>query len=116
VDEAVRLAVAALGIGAALASAPGPVQAVIVSEASRGGLPRGFAAMAGASATFALLLTLVALGVAVAPPTGAALGVLRICGGVVLLWLARDGLHSGLAVQQAAPHRRCRRFGGERSP
>src|SRR5688500_18974225 len=105
-DEAIRSAVAALGIGAALASAPGPVQAVIVSEASRGGLPRGFAAMAGASATFASLLTLVALGVAVAPPAGAGLGLLRVCGGLVLLWLARDGLHSGLVAPEAAPHRR----------
>lgn len=54
--EGVSPVLTGLGIGVALASAPGPVQAVLLAEAQRGGISRGFRAMAGAILTFGLLL------------------------------------------------------------
>ena len=68
--------VAGLGVGVALASAPGPVQAVLMAEAIRGGVARGFRALAGANLTFGFLLMCLALGVSVATPSGSALRVL----------------------------------------
>ena len=41
----------ALGIGLALAGAPGPVQAILLTESVRGGFGRGLRAMLGAAAT-----------------------------------------------------------------
>jgi threonine/homoserine/homoserine lactone efflux protein len=87
-------AVAAFGIGLALASAPGPVQAVLMTEAVRGGPGRGFRAMAGANLTFGTLLVGLALGLSLAPPSGPALRILKVAGGALLLWLAVDGLRS----------------------
>ena len=55
--------VGSLGIGLALAGAPGPVQAILLSESVRGGLGRGLRALLGAFATWATLLITVALGV-----------------------------------------------------
>jgi threonine/homoserine/homoserine lactone efflux protein len=85
---------AGLGLGLALASAPGPVQAVLMAEAVRGGLVRGFRAMAGASVTFGLLLVGLALGLSVVPPSGTALRILKVTGGALLIWLAVDGFRS----------------------
>lgn len=85
------LAATAFAMGAALASAPGQVQAVIVNEAARGGVRRGLRAMIGASATFAVLLAALALGVSISPPRGPLQHLLRVAGGVVLVWLAWDG-------------------------
>ena len=85
---------AGLGVGLALASAPGPVQAVLMTEAVRGGLVRGFRAMAGANLTFGLLLVGLALGLSVAPPGGAALRILKLAGGVLLVLLAVDGFRT----------------------
>ena len=87
-------ALTALGIGLALASAPGPVQAVLLTEAVRGGAGRGFRALAGVHLTFGLLLMSLALGLSVASPSGVALRILKFAGGVLLLWLAVDGLRS----------------------
>jgi threonine/homoserine/homoserine lactone efflux protein len=89
------------GVGTALASAPGPVQAVLLAEAVRGGLPRGFRAMAGANLTFGLLLVGLALGLSLAPPRGPAIQVLRLLGGALLLWLSVDGFRSAGAVEAA---------------
>src|SRR5207247_2290645 len=98
-------AAAGLGVGLALASAPGPVQAVLMAESVRGGVIRGFKAMAGASFTFGLLLVGLALGVSVAPPSGLALRILRAAGGALLGWLAiGDGtvvLLGGIGVRRA---------------
>lgn len=88
------LAGTAFGVGVALASAPGAVQAVLISEAARGGFRRGLRALGGASATFAFLLVLLTAGVAVHPPSGTALSALQIAGGGLLLWLAWDALRS----------------------
>jgi len=96
-------AAAGLGVGLALASAPGPVQAVLMAESVRGGVARGFKAMAGASFTFGLLLVGLALGLSVAPPSGLALRILKMAGGALLVWLAVDGFRSGHQVVAAAP-------------
>jgi len=97
---------AGLGVGLALASAPGPVQAVLMAEAVRGGLVRGFRAMAGANLTFGFLLVGLALGLSVAPPSGLGLRILKVTGGTLLLWLAVDGLRSRHEVTAASPERR----------
>jgi threonine/homoserine/homoserine lactone efflux protein len=90
----VAIALAGLGLGIALGGAPGPVQAVLLTEAVRGGLGRGFRAQAGANLTFGLMLIALALGVSLVPPRGAILRLLEIAGGAFLLWLAWDGFRS----------------------
>jgi threonine/homoserine/homoserine lactone efflux protein len=85
---------AGLGIGLALASAPGPVQAVVLGEAVNGGLARGLRAVVGASASFGLLLLLLALGVSFAAPGDAVLRALQVLGGGFLIWLAVDAVRS----------------------
>src|SRR5215472_2400246 len=85
---------AALGVGAALASAPGPVQAVLLAESVHGGVARGLRALAGASLTFGLLLVGGALGLSAAAPRGVALGALQVIGGAFLLWLSVDGFRA----------------------
>ena len=96
---------AALGIGIALASAPGPVQAVLLAEAVRGGVPRGLRALAGSSFTFGSLLLVLALGLSVARPSGAVLRVLEVAGGALLLWLAVDAFRSGYNVEGVSAQR-----------
>lgn len=91
---AVSPALAALGIGVALAGAPGPVQAVLLAESTRGGVPRGLRALVGVHGTFGLLMVSLALGLSVATPTGLVLRGLKVAGGALLIWLAIDGLHS----------------------
>lgn len=93
-NEPLSLALGALGMGVALASAPGPVQAVVVTEAAQGGVRRGLLALLGASATFTALLATVAVGVSVSPPTGLTLQMLKIVGGCVLLGMAWEGWHA----------------------
>jgi threonine/homoserine/homoserine lactone efflux protein len=84
------LLLSAFALGLVLASSPGPVQAVLLAEAARGGRRRGFAAMLGANATFAALLVALAGGLAVVAPTGAAARFIRLGGGIFLLLLAVD--------------------------
>jgi threonine/homoserine/homoserine lactone efflux protein len=95
----------AFGLGIGLASAPGPVQAVLVAESVRGGVARGVRALAGVHLTFVVLLVALALGVAVAPPSGLLLRVLEVAGGVFLVGLALDGLRSRHRAR-VAPDRR----------
>jgi threonine/homoserine/homoserine lactone efflux protein len=83
--------VGSLGIGLALAGAPGPVQAVLLSESVRGGLARGLRALLGAFSVWATLLTAVALGVSLAAPEGMTFRLLQLFGGGLLIWLAIDG-------------------------
>jgi threonine/homoserine/homoserine lactone efflux protein len=92
--EVVPHLIGGLGLGLALAGAPGPVQAILMTESVRGGLGRGFRAMAGANLTFGLLLVGLALGISVAPPSGPALRVLKVAGGALLVWLAIDGFRT----------------------
>jgi threonine/homoserine/homoserine lactone efflux protein len=104
--DSVSPAAAGLGLGIALASAPGPVQAVLLSESIRGGVARGFRAMAGASVTFGVLLVALALGVSVAAPSGALLRILEIAGGALLVVLAVDGFKARPRLEQANGERR----------
>ena len=99
---------AGFGIGLALGGAPGPVQAVLLSE-SLHGLGRGFQALAGANLTFGFLLLASAAGLSQLVPAGPQLRVLALAGGAVLLWLAIDGLRTaarpigGTAVGSTVP-------------
>lgn len=97
---------AGLGLGIALASAPGPVQAVLMAEAVRGGIARGLRALAGANLTFGSLLVLLALGLSLAPPSGVTLRVLNVVGGALLLWLAIEGFRSAGRPPAATSERR----------
>lgn len=98
--------VAGFSLGIALAGAPGPVQAVLLAESLRGGVARGFRAMAGASLTFATLLFSLALGISVATPSPIVLRILQIAGGLFLVWLAIDGFRSGHRVDDTSAPRR----------
>jgi threonine/homoserine/homoserine lactone efflux protein len=82
---------AGLGVGVALASTPGPVQAVLLTESVHGGITRGLRALAGAGLTFGLLLICGALGLSAAAPRGTVLAVLQVIGGGFLVWLSADG-------------------------
>jgi threonine/homoserine/homoserine lactone efflux protein len=99
-------ALAGLGLGIALASAPGPVQAVLLGEAIRGGLGRGFRAMAGANVTFGLLMVALALGVSLAPPSEPVLRILEVAGGALLLWLALEGFRATRDLDPTSLERR----------
>jgi threonine/homoserine/homoserine lactone efflux protein len=99
-------AVAGLGLGVALASTPGPVQAVLLAESVRGGIGRGLRALLGAHVTTGTLLVCVALGIAFVPPSGPAVRVLKVAGGSFLLWLAIEGFRSAGKSEQASTERR----------
>lgn len=86
---------AAFGLGIGLASAPGPVQAVLLAESVRDGMAHGVRALAGAHLTFVVLLVGLTLGLSVAAPSGLPLRILEVAGGVFLVGLALDGLLSG---------------------
>jgi threonine/homoserine/homoserine lactone efflux protein len=94
VTESWSAILAGLGLGIALAGAPGPVQAILMAESLRGGVGRGFRAMAGATLTFGALLLALALGVSIAVPSEPLLRVLKIIGGVFIIFLGVDGFRS----------------------
>ena len=89
--EILTTAAAAVGMGLALAGAPGPVQAVILSETARGGPGRGLRVTAGAALTFGTILVALALGLASVAIGGALLRIMQVLGGCLLIWLASDG-------------------------
>ena len=78
------------GLGIALGVSPGPVQLLLLTEAARSGIGRGFRAMLGANGTFLVLLLLLAAGVSAISPGGTAIRVLEVAGGAFLLWIAID--------------------------
>jgi homoserine/homoserine lactone efflux protein len=104
--DALSPVLAGLSLGVALAGAPGPVQAVLLAEAIRGGVARGLRALAGANVTFALLLVALAFGLSVAAPSGITVRVLKVVGGAFLLWLALEGFRSAGELDLASDHRR----------
>jgi len=104
--EIVSPAVAGLGLGLALASTPGPVQAVLLAESVRGGIVRGFQALVGAHLTTGSLLVCVALGISFVPPSGPAVRVLKVVGGAFLLWLALEGFRSAGRPEEASSEHR----------
>ncbi len=81
---------AAFGLGVALGASPGPVQLLLFSEASRGGIGRGLKAMAGANGTFGLMLLLLAAGLSSLAPGETFLRVVEVIGGAFLVFLAVD--------------------------
>lgn len=83
-----------LGLGIALAGAPGPVQAILLAEALRGGVRRGFQAMAGANLTLGALLVALALGISIAQPGEQVLRGLKIVGGAFIIFLGIDGFRA----------------------
>jgi threonine/homoserine/homoserine lactone efflux protein len=90
---------AAFGLGVALGASPGPVQLLLFSEASRGGVGRGLRAMIGANGTFGAMLVLLAGGLAALEPSAAFLRVMRIVGGAFLVFLAVDALRESRRPQ-----------------
>jgi threonine/homoserine/homoserine lactone efflux protein len=94
------------GLGLALASAPGPVQAVLLTEAVRGGAGRGFQAMAGSCTTFGAQLLALALGVSAIAPRGPALRTLEVIGGGFLVWMAVDAFRARASGDGEGPARR----------
>ena len=82
-----------LGLGIALAGAPGPVQAILLAEALRS-VRRGLAAMAGANLTLGVLLVALALGVSIASPGELLLRGLKLVGGAFIIFLGIDGFRS----------------------
>lgn len=84
--------IAAFGLGIALGASPGPVQLLLFSEASRSGVGRGLRAMAGANATFGVMLLLLAAGLSALEPGPTFLRIVKIAGGAFLVFLAVDAL------------------------
>lgn len=82
----------AFGLGIALGTSPGPVQLLLFSEASRGGIGRGLRAMAGANTTFGTMLLLLAAGLSSLGPGPGFLKIVQVVGGVFLILLAVDAL------------------------
>jgi threonine/homoserine/homoserine lactone efflux protein len=88
----VSIPVSAFALGIALGTSPGPVQLLLFSEASRGGVGRGLRAMAGANATFGLMLLLLAAGLSSLEPGETFLRVVQVVGGAFLVFLAVDAI------------------------
>jgi threonine/homoserine/homoserine lactone efflux protein len=86
------IALAAFGLGVALGSSPGPVQLLLFSEASRGGVRRGLLTMAGANGTFGLMMLLLAAGLSSLEPGEWFLRVVQVVGGAFLVFLAIDAI------------------------
>ncbi|HEX5950173.1 MAG TPA: LysE family transporter [Actinomycetota bacterium] len=89
----------AFGLGIALGTSPGPVQLLLFSEASRGGIGRGLRAMAGANATFGAMLLLLAAGLSSLEPGPGFLRVVKVVGGAFLVFLAVDALRENRRPQ-----------------
>src|SRR5438067_5178599 len=100
-DPVAEPLLAGFGIGIALGGAPGPVQAVLLAESTHGPA-RGFRAMAGANLTFGLLLVFAAAGFSQIALGTTWLRLLDLAGGVMLLWLAFDGIRGSLSSRQGA--------------
>lgn len=97
----VSVPLAAFGVGIALGTSPGPVQLLLFSEASRGGVGRGLRVMAGANATFGLMLLALAAGLSQLAPGERFLRAVQVVGGAFLLFLAVDALR-----ENRRPHER----------
>jgi threonine/homoserine/homoserine lactone efflux protein len=91
-DVGVTGPAAAFGLGIALGASPGPVQLLLFSEASRGGLGRGLRAMVGANATFGIMLLVLAAGLSSLQPAEPFLRVVQVAVDAFLLFLAVDAV------------------------
>lgn len=97
---------AAFGIGVALGTSPGPVQLLLFSEASRGGVRRGLLAMAGANGTFGLMLLALAAGLSSLEPGPGFLRAVQVVGGGFLVFIAIDAVRESRRRLEADPDRR----------
>ena len=86
--------VPAFALGAALGAAPGPVQLLILSETAKGGLVQGFRVMLGANGMLFAVMVVLALGFSTTEPSQAVIGVLRVVGGLFLIYLALSELRT----------------------
>jgi threonine/homoserine/homoserine lactone efflux protein len=80
----------AFALGFALGAAPGPVQLLILTQAARRGLGGGLRVMLGANLTLFAILVTIALGLSALEPSDAALRLLQLVGGVVLMAIAAN--------------------------
>ena len=87
---------AAFGLGLALGVAPGPVQVLLLTEASREGIWRGVRVMAGVTSVFFAILAALSFGFAAWQPSDAVLRGLRLAGGGFLILLGIDELRGVL--------------------
>ena len=84
----------AFALGAALGSAPGPVQLLILTETAKGGFTAGLKVMAGANGTLFVVVAALALGFTALAPSDGLLRGLRIAGGAFLVYVALDELRT----------------------
>jgi threonine/homoserine/homoserine lactone efflux protein len=104
-DVGVAGPAAAFGLGVALGASPGPVQLLLFSEASRGGIRRGLLAMAGANGTFGVMLLVLAAGLSSLEPGETFLRVVQVIGGAFLVFLAVDALRENRRPEATAGNR-----------
>jgi threonine/homoserine/homoserine lactone efflux protein len=118
VTDSQSAVLAGLGLGIALAGAPGPVQAILLAEALRGGARRGLRAMVGANLMLGALLVALALGVSIAVPSDPLLRALKLVGGVFIVFLGIDGFRSASAAntEAAAERKKAERKGNVELP
>jgi threonine/homoserine/homoserine lactone efflux protein len=95
----VSIPLAAFGLGVALGASPGPVQLLLFSEASRGGVGRGLRAMAGANATFGAMMLLLVAGLSSIEPSETFIRVVQVIGGAFLVFLAVDAIRESRRPQ-----------------
>jgi threonine/homoserine/homoserine lactone efflux protein len=95
----VSIPLAAFGLGVALGASPGPVQLLLFSEASRGGVGRGLRAMAGANATFGAMMLLLVAGLSSIEPSETFIRVVQVIGGAFLVFLAVDAIRESRRSQ-----------------
>ena len=86
--------VPAFALGAALGAAPGPVQLLILSETAKGGLVQGFRVMLGANGMLFAVMVVLALGFSTTEPSQTVIDVLRVVGGLFLIYLAISELRT----------------------
>ncbi|GAC1473647.1 MAG: hypothetical protein PVSMB7_27870 [Chloroflexota bacterium] len=71
----------------------------------RGGMGRGVRVQLGANLTFAVLLVGLAFGIAILAPSGNALRIVEIVGGLFLVWIAVDGFRAEDIPESGSPPR-----------
>lgn len=96
-------------VGLSGAAAPGPLTAMAVREASRGGFLRGWSVALGHALPEALLVAGLAFGLGTWLSQAPIVGTLSLVGGAVLLWMGRatilEARHARLPAADSPGHR-----------